>query len=371
MRTRLSASTGGVIVAYIERRQFDHRLPSGAVKRNTRYQVRYRDNAGRRHCETRTKLVDAERRKAEIELELATDRWRDLRRGEILFQAWAEQWLPTRHDLRATTFARMEVTLAKQVLPRFGSVPINKITNSEVRSWLTARLANGCSAATARKAVFASRQCLAAAVEDERISMNPAMAVPLPSERQKPARYLSQVEVERLASEMPPDYQALILVGAYAGLRWGEAIGLRRCDIGVDRSRLYVTHTAVEVYGKITLDNEPKTTRSKRIVPIARSVMGRIRDHLDGHVEPQSDALLFTSPGGGPLFRAFGNRVLGQPSAGPAWTTSPSTDCATATWRSWSRPAAMCGRCLSGPATTAWPSPSLATAACSTTDPTR
>ncbi len=204
----------------------------------------------------------------------------------------------------------MEVTLAKQVLPRFGSVPINKITNSEVRSWLTAMLADGCSPATARKAVFALRQCLAAAVEDERISMNPAMAVPLPSERQKPARYLSQVEVERLVSEMPPEYAALILVGAYAGLRWGEAIGLRRCDIGVDRSRIYVTHTAVEVHGKITLDNEPKTTRSKRIVPIARSVMSRIQDHLDGYVEPQSDALLFTSPGGGPLFRAFGNRVL-------------------------------------------------------------
>ena len=109
---------------------------------------------------------------------------------------------------------------------------------------------------------------------------------------------------------MPPEYAALILVGAYAGLRWGEAIGLRRCDVGVDRSRIDVTHTAVEVHGKITLDNEPKTTRSKRTVPIARSDMRRILDHLDRYVEPQSDALLFTSPGGGPLFRAFGNRVL-------------------------------------------------------------
>ena len=179
-----------------------------------------------------------------------------------------------------------------------------------VRVWLTSMLADGCSPATARKAVFALRQCLAAAVDDERIALNPALVVPLPPERQKPPRYLSQAEIERLVTEMPAEYAALVLLGAYAGLRWGEAVGLRRCDIGVDRSRIYVSHTAVEVRGRITLDNEPKTPRSKRTVPIARSVMQRVASHLDRYVEPAGDALLFTSSGGGPLFRSFGNRVL-------------------------------------------------------------
>jgi integrase len=38
--------------------------------------------------------------------------------------------------------------------------------------------------------------------------------------------------------------------------------------------------------------------------------MRRIVVHLDLFVKLQGDALLFTSPSGGPLFRAFGNRVL-------------------------------------------------------------
>lgn len=97
--------------------------------------------------------------------------------------------------------------------------------------------------------------------------------MPLPTERQKPPRYLSQSEVERLVDEMPPQYRALVLVGAYAGLRWGEAAGLRRCDIDPLRYRIRVTATAVELRGRVTLDNEPKTTRSKRSVPVARSVM--------------------------------------------------------------------------------------------------
>jgi integrase len=88
---------------------------------------------------------------------------------------------------------------------------------------------------------------LAAAIADERIQINPASAVPLPTERQKPPRYLSPSEVERLADEMPPQYRALVLVGAYGGLRWGEAAGLRRRDIDPMRSRIRITSTAVEL----------------------------------------------------------------------------------------------------------------------------
>jgi integrase len=79
---------------------------------------------------------------------------------------------------------------------------------------------------------------------------------------------------------MPPQYRALVLAGAYAGLRWGEAAGLRRHDVDPLRSLIRVTSTAVELLGRVTLDNEPKTTRSKRSVPVAHSVMRRLELHL-------------------------------------------------------------------------------------------
>jgi site-specific recombinase XerD len=122
--------------------------------------------------------------------------------------------------IRRNRVGMLETTMQKQVLLYFGSVPLNKITNAIVREWVSTLLSSGLSAATIRKARFALRQCLAAAIADERIQMNPASAVPFPTERQKPPRYLSQSEVERLADEMPRQYRALVLVGAYAGLRW-------------------------------------------------------------------------------------------------------------------------------------------------------
>jgi hypothetical protein len=106
-----------------------------------------------------------------------------------------------------------------------------------------------------------------------RLQFNPATAIPLPTERQKPARYLSQLEVERLVAEIPRQYRALVLVGAYTGLRWGEAAGLRRRHIDPCDHGSMSCIPAVEVRGRVTLDNEPKTTRSKRSVPVARSIM--------------------------------------------------------------------------------------------------
>lgn len=287
------------------------------MKEIVRYRVRYRDTKGRHHSETTPRLADAERRKSEIEHEMATATWHDPRRGDVQLEGWVDGWLPTRHDLRATTRVRLEVTMNRQVLPRFGTTCLRDITNSDVRRWVVEMIESGLSAATTRKAVFALRQALEAAIADQRLVHNPAAAVPLPTERAKPPRYLSQAEVERLVAEMPPRDRALVLVGAYAGLRWGEAAGLRRRDIDPLRSRIRVTGTAVELRGRISLDNEPKTTRSRRTIPVARAVMRRIEEHLDEHVETSSDSLVFTAPAGGPLFRAWGRNVL-QPAVGRA-----------------------------------------------------
>ena len=161
-------------MAYIERRELLQSDQSGRVRKVIRYKVRYRDHAGKAHSETKRRLVDAERRKAEIELDLANNSWWDPRRGEIRLSVWADKWVRSRHDLRLTTRARLAASMASQVLPKFGSTPLVKISNAAVRSWVAEMLDQGLSPATVRKAVFALRQCLAAAMADNRMVLNPA-----------------------------------------------------------------------------------------------------------------------------------------------------------------------------------------------------
>lgn len=178
-------------MAHIERRVSERRDVDGRTRRTVRYKVRYRDSAGREHSETKTRRIDAERRKSEIEFEMVVGSWRDPSRGDVLPRVWVDEWLPTRHDLRATTRARLETTMSHQVLPRFGGTALRKITNSDVRRWVADLLSSGLSAASSRKAVFGLRQALEAAIADGRLSHNAAAAIPLPAERQKPPRFLS------------------------------------------------------------------------------------------------------------------------------------------------------------------------------------
>jgi integrase len=267
-------------------------------------------------------------------------------------------WLLTRHDLRPTTHAGLATTLSRQVLPRFGATSLLKITNGAVRSWVAHMVASGLSPATVRKAVFALRQCLAAAVSDRRIALNPAVDVPLPAERSKPPRFLAQFQVERLAEVMADRYRALVLVGAYGGLRWGEAVGLTRANVDVLRSRIIVETTAIEVRGKVSLGQEPKTRRSKRTVPVARSVMRRLEQHLADHVGAEPDALVFTASRGGSLFRSTFAREAWRPAVKKAGLDGFTFHGLRHSFsRSWSPPGATSARCRSGRVTTVWRSP--------------
>ena len=66
-------------MAYIERRVLTVRDNDGRSRRLTCYRVRYRDLSGKQHSETLSRRVDAERRRAELEVQLGSGDWRDPR----------------------------------------------------------------------------------------------------------------------------------------------------------------------------------------------------------------------------------------------------------------------------------------------------
>jgi integrase len=126
--------------------------------------------------------------------------------------------------------------------------------------------------------------------------------VPLPAEKQTEQRFLSREEALTLADAIAPGCRALVLLGGFAGLSWGELAGLRRSRVDVLRSRITVDQTAVQVRGSITF-GPPKAAKSRRVIPVARSITREVEQHLAQHVEPGADALVFTAAGGGPMFQ--------------------------------------------------------------------
>ena len=114
------------------------------------------------------------------------------------------------------------------MLPHFGATPLAAITQPEVQAWVTDLTARGLAPATVVKAYQLLGRTLTAAVNADMIARFPCRAVRLPKIERDEMRFITPAEVARLADAIDPRYRALVLLGAYGGLRMGELAGLRR-----------------------------------------------------------------------------------------------------------------------------------------------
>jgi integrase len=122
--------------------------------------------------------------------------------------------------------------------------------------------------------------------------------VPLANVEREEMRFLTPAEVATLADAIHTRYRALVLVGAYGGLRIGELAGLRRCRVDLLRGSVQVAEIVVEVRGVLHI-GPPKTRASRRMVGLPRFVVEELAAHLADATDPE--AFVFTAPKGGPL----------------------------------------------------------------------
>jgi integrase len=158
-----------------------------------------------------------------------------------------------------------------------------------------------------RRAYQLLGKVLGAAVDNGMLAQNPCRRVPLPRIERQEMRFLTPAEVARLADSIRPDYRALVLLGAYGGLRIGEIAGLRRGRVDLERGTVEVAEIVTEVSGKLHF-GPPKTRAGYRRVGLPRVVVQALADQL---VRPGAAGdLVFVGARGG-TFRlaAFRHRI--------------------------------------------------------------
>ncbi|MGY1808561.1 tyrosine-type recombinase/integrase [Blastococcus sp. SYSU D00669] len=92
-------------------------------------------------------------------------------------------------------------------------------------------------------------------------------------------------------------YRALVLVLAYAGLRFGEATALRRSDVLDDGRRLRVERGVRYLDGQWVV-GDPKTDAGRSTVSLPPSLADVLADHLEHYVPDSPDALVFGTSAG-------------------------------------------------------------------------
>jgi integrase len=169
---------------------------------------------------------------------MARGEWIDPILSKLTVGTWVRRWLDLQVQLKPTTRVRYGVAVRCQILPRWESVSLAKVTHGEVSAWVR-QLSQELSPASVRYAYRVFSLSLAAAVKDGRMVRNAAEGVPLPRVVSRPKRFLGHEEVASLAGECG-DYATLIRLLAYAGLRRGQVAALRvkrvDCCVGGSRS---------------------------------------------------------------------------------------------------------------------------------------
>jgi integrase len=192
---------------------------------------------------------------------------------EITLEEYGHQWLATDVALRLkpATAEKYGAILRKHWLPELGKLPLSGITREKVKTILQGKLMEGMKPNMARIMLTVLRACLYAAVEEGRLTGNPAARV---------GKFIGRARVEvdifireeltRLlataAQEMPEAYP-LVLTLARTGLRIGEVLTLQPHDLDFERRKLWVQRTwgsRLKALGEQRI-NTPKSGRIRRV----------------------------------------------------------------------------------------------------------
>lgn len=222
------------------------------TKQGKRYRVRYRTPENRQTDKRgfRTKR-EAERFANTVEVAKLRGEYvnpADARRTlDDLGQSWLDR---QKGYLKPSGYAVMETAWRVQVKPRWGHVALGDIRPTAIQAWM-AEISQGAEnvralkPATVKRAHYVLAQILADAVTDNLIPKNPAAGLKLPKGSRKRPVYLTHQQVDVLA-DAAGEHGTLVLLLAYTGLRWGEAIGLRVADLDLLRKRALVHQNAVQ-----------------------------------------------------------------------------------------------------------------------------
>ncbi len=253
--------------------------------------------------------------------------WLSLRQAEIIEKSWmppgareakstltlatyANNWLPKRkvrgEFLKPRTKEHYRKLLDQHILPVLGALPIGSISRDDVESWYDDHL----SAATPTLRAHSYgllKTIMATALADGKIATNPCVVRGAGTARRvHKIRPATVEEIATITQAMPEQYQAMVLLAAWCALRFGELTELRRKDI-------IIVDGEAEGYGVVRVERAvvrtdagfaigtPKSEAGRRDVEMPPHLIPVLKAHLEIHVQPGRESLLFPAAQGGHL----------------------------------------------------------------------
>lgn len=256
---------------------------SGRPKR-IRFYTRTRREAHQRLSELQTKAHQG--------VPVPDTNWRI---GEYL-DYWLENVV--RPNRRPATFEQYKWAIQLYLKPGLGSYPLTRLSVPVVQNYLNQQLKAGHSVRKVQIMRAILSTALNRAQREELIGRNVAQLAELPAWERAEVEPWSVGEAKQFLSAAWGDslYPAFVLLVLY-GLRRGEVLGLRWCDVDLEHSVLSIRQQVQRVGGKL-YQSPVKTKASRRdlpLLPIARSTLASLER------TGTREGLIFTTQSGKPI----------------------------------------------------------------------
>lgn len=153
--------------------------------------------------------------------------------GETV-SAFAARWLPE-HRLEPHSRRAYKSMLHAHINPRFGATAVSALTTRDIALWLRGLQEDeekSLDTVTKIKSVL-SALCQAAA-EEGLLSINPTRGIRLGKETKKKRKPLEHDEYAKLRAELDPHWHLLTDLIVKSGVRWEEAMALKKSDLEGD-----------------------------------------------------------------------------------------------------------------------------------------
>lgn len=226
---------------------------------------------------------------------------------------YLDKWLEAaaRPRLAERSFTDYKDLLERYVRPVMGHKKLSKVQPLDIQALYSEMQGRGLSPRVVRYTHAILNSALKQAVKWGLLMRNPASLVELPKQTRKEMQALSPEQAKQFLEAAKVDRWGIVFkLALITGMRPEEYLGLQWKDIDFDQGITTVQRTLVwRRKGGGWYFGEPKTSRSRRSIPIPLSLVYDLREHkrrqagqrLKAGPGYQNHDLVFATPDGGPL----------------------------------------------------------------------
>jgi integrase len=217
---------------------------------------------------------------------------------------YSERWMQSKRDrgLSRNTLDGYRYNLDHHVLPVFGNLRLNEVTDEQVQEWHD-RLLRSPDRPSARAHAYGTLSGIFnSAVRSRKIQRSPCQ-VPggAVKERAKPdLRMPDMDEIQAMIGATPERYRMMLKVALWCGLRFCESRELRRYDVNLKDGEIRVERSATTPSTGLQI-KRPKTKAGRRTVPMPDWMIPELGEHMERHSVSGADGLVFPNARGGHL----------------------------------------------------------------------